>query len=110
MTPADWRDSLRAMLPADYQPTPEDSPAEPKAAPWPKLVVTLDRKRAGKTATIISGFSPDDPRCQELAIELKKKFACGGSARGGEILLQGDLKDKVQQYLDQLRAKRKHTK
>ncbi len=99
MMPADWRDSLRSILPADYQPEPEAPEAPANKKPWPKLIVTLDRKRAGKTATIISGFEPDDPRCAQLAADLKRHFACGGSARGGEILLQGDLTQKVKEYL-----------
>lgn len=97
--PTDWRDSLRSMLPADYAPEPETAEDAPTQKPWPKLTVALDRKRAGKTASIISGFEPDAPRCAELAAELKRKFACGGSSRGGEILIQGDRVQQIKEYL-----------
>ncbi len=85
----DWQDSLRSLLPDGYTPEPEQ-PAEEQPAPMPRLDVIVDRKRAGKTATIISGFDPDDNRAAELAAMLRKRLATGGSVRGGEILIQGD--------------------
>lgn len=85
----DWQESLRSLLPDDY--TPEPEPQKSAApAPLPHLDVCVDRKRAGKIATIISGFDPDDSRAAELASFLRKRLATGGSARGGEILIQGD--------------------
>ncbi len=55
-----------------------------------KLHVTVERKgRHGKTATIIDGFVCDDDTLQDIARKLKQKLGTGGSARGGEILLQG---------------------
>lgn len=83
----DWQESLRSLLPDGYIPEPEQE-ASPK--PVPRLDVTIDRKRAGKTATIISGFDPDDSRAADLAAFLRKRLATGGSVRGGEILIQGD--------------------
>lgn len=90
----DWKESLQSLLPDDYQPQP-DSALEPKAAPKPMLTITLDRKRAGKTATIICGFEPGDERAEQLAKLLKQKLAVGGSVRDGEILLQGDFTKKL---------------
>lgn len=52
--------------------------------------------RAGKPATIIEGFDPDDDsEALEVARRLKQRLGCGGSARGGEILLQGDRREKA---------------
>ncbi len=95
----DWKSALGALLPTDYTPEPEtDAPGRP--APMPKLAVTLDKKRAGKTATIISGFDPDDQRAAALAAYIKRKLAVGGSSRGGEILIQGDCVQKVKDIIN----------
>ena len=98
MKDIDWKSALGALLPDDYQPEPESAP-DLSARPRPRLTVTLDKKRAGKTATIISGFDADDPRAHELAALLKRKLATGGSSRGGEILVQGDRVEQVRAIL-----------
>ena len=98
MKDIDWKSALGALLPDDYQPEPESAP-DLSARPRPRLTVTLDKKRAGKTATIISGFDADDPRAHELAALLKRKLATGGSSRGGEILVQGDRVEQVRVIL-----------
>lgn len=85
----DWQESLRSLLPDGYTPEPEEETPS-KAAPLPRLDVSIDRKRAGKTATIISGFDPEDNRASDLAAFMRKRLATGGSVRGGEILIQGD--------------------
>lgn len=90
MTGADWRDSLKSLLPDDFTPEAPAAAPEPAAAPMPKLKIEVDRKRKGKVATIISGFDPADERCAQMCAWLKKKLAAGGSHRDGEILMQGD--------------------
>ncbi len=98
----DWRDALGALLPKGYQAdnSPHDMPAEPKEIPT--LEVWLDRKRAGKTATIITGFDPDDDKAAALASQLKSRLATGGSCRGGEILIQGDSTARLMKLLPEL--------
>lgn len=67
------------------------------------LDIVLDRKgRKGKTATIICGFKGDDDALKDLAGELKRRCGTGGSSRGGEILLQGDWRQKVHEVLTQM--------
>lgn len=96
----DWKNALGALLPSDFTPDPEpENAADAASKPKPRLSVTLDKKRAGKTATIISGFDPSDPRAAELATLLKRKLATGGSSRGGEILVQGDRQEQVRAIL-----------
>lgn len=97
----DWKDALGALLPDNYVAEAEQ-PAIPAPKPLPHLTVTLDKKRAGKTATIISGFDSDDERAAELAALLKRRLATGGSSRGGEILVQGDRVGQVKDILRQL--------
>lgn len=88
------------QAPAEEETAP--AAAEPKA-PRQKLNVVIDRKgRKGKTATIIEGFTLPDEEVERIASELKRRIGTGGSARGGEILLQGEWKEKVEQLLKEI--------
>lgn len=58
--------------------------------------ILLDkRNRNGKKVTLLTGFTCDDEALKELARELKQHCGVGGSARGGEILIQGDFRQKL---------------
>jgi translation initiation factor 1 len=84
----------------DYRPpedddTPEDAPALDKQP----LRIWLQRIKGNKEATIIKGFEGSDDDLDDLAKLLKTKCATGGNAKDGEIILQGNHRDKVLQLL-----------
>lgn len=64
------------------------------------LRVTLETKhRAGKTVTLVLGFVGKEEDMQELGKKLKNSCGTGGAVKDGEIILQGDHREKVKAWL-----------
>lgn len=108
----DWKERLGIV----YSTNPDfryEKEEEEKEVTLPaqkqNLIVSLDkRNRKGKAVTLISGFKGKEEALKDLGKLLKTKCGVGGSSKDGEILIQGDLRDKVLQILLQegFRAKR----
>ena len=68
-----------------------------------KLRLAMERAgRGGKTVTIVRGFTGSPEELEELCKTLKQKIGVGGSAKEGEIILQGDHRPKVAELLKSL--------
>ncbi len=108
MNSTDWKDALGKAF---NVPVPDGSPVTDNEQEQEKgdalqqqgknrLDILLERKgRGGKQATIVTGFTCDDEALKQVASKLKRTLGVGGSARGGEILIQGDFRQRV---LDEL--------
>jgi translation initiation factor 1 len=101
----DWKKKLGAAT--VYSTNPdfkfEKDDEETKTLPKDKqiLVVSTDKKqRKGKTVTLIQGFVGKTEDIEVLAKLLKTKCGTGGSAKDGEIVIQGDVKIKIKEILE----------
>lgn len=85
----------------DYQYQYDEEPEVETLAPEKQhLRVSLDRHhRGGKTVTLVTGFVGTDDDLQALGKMLKGKCGVGGSAKDGEIIIQGDQQEKVRAAL-----------
>ena len=108
-----WKDRLGVVFSTDpdfqYTTAAQEEPDTLEPARQ-NLRVGIDRKgRAGKTATLVTGFVGKSDDLGELARTLKVKCGVGGSAKDGEIVIQGDLRDKVVDILVKLGYKAKRS-
>jgi translation initiation factor 1 len=101
MAKADWKDILHTNLGN----TVTSSTGEKEGSPIKKgtdkrqdLIIRFE-KRNGKPATIVSNFQGSEAELKDLAGKLKKFCGVGGSAKDDEILIQGDARLKIADYL-----------
>ena len=83
----------------DFEFEYENEKMEPLSNNQQNLKVCIDKHRAGKIAIIIKGFIGNADDLKALGKTLKAKCGVGGSAKNGEIIIQGDLRDKVMDIL-----------
>lgn len=103
MKKQDWKDRLNVVYSTNpdysYEREDEEEQVTPERARQ-NLRVQLDRKnRGGKVVTLVTGFVGSDNDLKELGKLLKSKCGVGGSAKDGEIIVQGDFKQKVLELL-----------
>lgn len=102
----DWKDRLNVVYSTNPDFKFETREKEEQATLPPqqqKLRVSLDRKnRGGKTVTLVTGFIGTEDDLKTLGKLLKSSCGVGGTVKDGEIIIQGDFKQRV---LDLLMAK-----
>jgi translation initiation factor 1 len=99
----DWKERLNVV----YSTNPNfkydtDHTEESDTLPKDKqpLRISLDkRNRGGKKVTLITGFIGKDEDLQELGKRLKTKCGVGGSVKDGEVIIQGDFRNKIGEIL-----------
>jgi translation initiation factor 1 len=64
-----------------------------------KIVVKIEKKKFGKVYTVISGIDVKEIDIKDVAKKLKVKLACGGTAKEGNIELQGDHRRRAKEIL-----------
>lgn len=111
MAKNDWKKRTGVIYSTDpdfkYTEAAEEQPEtlEPSRQ---RLTVSLDkRNRGGKQVTLVAGFVGSDEDLSALAKTLKSRCGVGGSSKDGEIIIQGDFRDKVTEILTSLGYKAK---
>lgn len=103
MSENDWKNRLGAVYSTDPDYDFEYDGEEEQVTLPPKdqlLYVSIDRKkRKGKEVTLVENFVGLESDLKALAKMLKSKCGAGGSAKDGEILVQGNFKSKVAEVL-----------
>ena len=85
---------------ADTASTPPQQPTEKTSDEEQVIRIWLDRKhRRGKTATLVKGYDGTQNQLTAIAKTLKKLCGVGGTVKDGDIILQGDQREKVLKYL-----------
>ena len=111
MADNDWKKRLGVVFSTNpdfaYEEEEEVEPATLEPG-MQKLIVSIDRKgRAGKQVTLVTGFVGTSDDLAELGRTLKVKCGVGGSAKDGEIAIQGDFRDRIVTLLTEMGYKAK---
>jgi translation initiation factor 1 len=105
----DLHDQLKKLFPA-HELSDDDTDTQQAAASYAQSepLICKYEKRNGKPVTIVEGFEGNDDDLKDLTKKLKVKLGVGGSFRDGEMLIQGDYRDKIMALLkaDGFRVKR----
>lgn len=99
MADNDWKKRLGVVFSTNpdfvYEEEAEDEPAT-IAPEKQNLIVSIDRKgRGGKQVTLVTGFVGTSDDLSDLGRTLKVKCGVGGNVKDGEIVIQGDFRDRV---------------
>ena len=111
MADNEWKKRLGVVFSTNPDFTYEEETEQEPATLAPEkqnLIVSIDRKgRGGKQVTLVTGFVGTSEDLAELGRTLKVKCGVGGTAKDGEITIQGDFRDRVVALLKEMGYKTK---
>ena len=95
----DLQDQLKNLFP-EHTPSKETEKTE-ESTLWLQddPMICKYEKRKGKPTTIIEGYTGADSDFKQLAKEIKKLLSVGGSFKNEQIIIQGDYRDKIMDFL-----------
>jgi len=95
----DLQDQLKNLFP-EHTPSEENDTIEDTTL-WLQddPLICKYEKRKGKPITIIEGYTGADADFKQLAKEIKKLLSVGGSFKNEQIIIQGDYRDKIMDFL-----------
>ena len=95
----DLQDQLKKLFP-DHLPT-EEKQNEADTGLWVQNepIICKYEKRKGKPQTILEGYTGNDGDFKKLTSDLKKMLSVGGSYKDEKIIIQGDYRDKIMEFL-----------
>lgn len=97
----DLQDQLKKLFP-DHQAEDENmAESESESDIWMQNdpIICKYERRNGKPQTILEGYTGADDDFKKLAKEIKKFLSVGGSYKDDKIIIQGDYRDKIMQFL-----------
>ncbi len=94
-------EKIKQFLPKgdDKKETKVSEETAANALPQANLRIWLERQKGNRLATLVKGFEGENDDLERLAKALKSHCGVGGTAKNGEIILQGDHRDKVFAFL-----------
>lgn len=111
MAENDWKKRLGVVFSTNPDFAYEEETVQEEVTLEPSkqnLIVSIDRKgRGGKQVTLVTGFIGSQDDLADLGRTLKVKCGVGGSAKDGEITIQGDFRDRVVALLKEMGYKAK---
>lgn len=112
MAESDWKSRLGVVFSTNpefsYQNDNQQEETESIPTSKQNLIVAIDRRnRGGKQVTLVTGFVGRADDLEELGRKVKSKCGTGGSVKDGEIIIQGDFRERIVTYLLSLGYKAK---
>lgn len=106
LTSLNWEDFQALGSPENAPQFEEESTEESNSIAEFTIRIHLEKKhRGGKTASIVRGIDLNDQQLKDISKHLKKACGVGGSCKDGEIIIQGNQRQKILEELQKMGAK-----